>query len=101
MDDEGTEARLSVLEFLMEGLWAQTLASLSPENSKGIVESLRAASQRWALTPGNPPQDVTEIQATHAIQAEWAAHLIDRIVATEQLLRRRQPSTQSQRESDP
>src|SRR5450756_2846673 len=100
MSDEGTNARLSALDFLVEGLWAKILASLSAEESQALVESTRQASQRWALTPGNPPQDVEKIERDHALVAAWIGHLLQRIQATEALLRRHRSSDGTPREGE-
>lgn len=94
--EEGVNARLSALEFLMEGLWSQTMAALPPEQAKNVLQSLQEASGRWALTPGNPPQDVAAVQRDHRVLEAWVGHMIERIRATEQLLRRHRPSSENQ-----
>jgi hypothetical protein len=92
MSDEGTEARLTALEFFVEGLWAQQLAKLPSAESQQIVESFRRAAGRWALTPGNPPRDVQEVEFDHAVAQAWIEILLERILERERLLRRHQPS---------
>jgi hypothetical protein len=95
VSEEGINARLSALEFLIEGLWSQAMAALPPEQAKNVLQSLQEASGRWALTPGNEPQDVASIQKDHRLVEAWVRHLIDRIRATEQLVRRHQSSSKN------
>jgi hypothetical protein len=90
--DQGVNARLSALEFLVEGLWAQGVAALPPEQAKNLLQSLQDAAGRWALTTGNPPQDVEVVQRDARVMEAYIGHMIDRIRATEQLVRRHQPS---------
>jgi len=81
------DARLSALEFLVEGLWAQFLIGLPEGRPAVVLQSLEAASGRWALSPGSGPQDVAAIEAKHAVQHEWVKHLLARVESTERLLR--------------
>jgi len=93
---KGVEARVTALDFLMEGLWAQAMAALPAEQAESVLASLQQASTRFALTLGNPPQDAAIVQEDHRAAEAWIGPLIDRIRATEQLLRRHRPSGKTQ-----
>ncbi len=92
MTDDVTDARLSAIEFLLEGLWAQQLAALPSEKSEQLVASMRQAAGRWALTSGNLPRDVQEVQFEHAAAQAAVEILLGRILERERLLRRHRPS---------
>ena len=94
--EEGVNARLSALEFLMEGLWSQAMAALPPEQAKKRTavasRSLRALGvNAWksASRRGSRSKD-------HRVMEAWVEHMIDRIRATEQLLRSHRPSSKNQ-----